>query len=259
MCFILAGSPLGALRETARLRRKEGCRPGSRKNLISCQTLFIQFALVYEVDLQALVLDDFGAKFLLISGRSPAIVKYYLSAVKVLFFLGMACRRHGQRTLLPCLEPHPQSHLLLSGSLAGPQIGCHQRRLPQTGGCLPGSPQSGAGVRIPGLPPRTPPTAKSFDPARHSSWADVKPGKEGLLLDLKWTKTLQTQRGITTFPMAALQDKQICAVSTWELYRHMLPWVTPTAPPHSCSRQLHQSGKSSQPPPSGPSMFHILF
>ena len=40
--------------------------------------------------------------------------------------------------------------------------------------------------------------------------------------------------------MAALQDKRICPVSTWDLYRHMLPWVAPdsstpllltTAPP----------------------------
>ena len=72
-----------------------------------------------------------------------------------------------------------------------------------------------------------PPTAKSFNPARHSSWADIRRGKEGLLLDLKWTKTLQTQQGVTTIPMAALQDKRICPVSTWELYCHMLPWITP--------------------------------
>ena len=83
-----------------------------------------------------------------------------------------------------------------------------------------------------------PPTAQSFDPARHSSWADVRPCKQGLLLDLKWTKTLQTQRGVTTIPLAALQDECICPVAIWNLY--MLPWVisnrtTPllltTAPP----------------------------
>ena len=76
-----------AVREAARLRRKEGYRPGSRKNLLSCQTLFIQFALVYEVVLQTPRLDDFGtfAELLLISGRSPAMVKNYLSAVTLFF------------------------------------------------------------------------------------------------------------------------------------------------------------------------------
>ena len=82
-------------------------------------------------------------------------------------------------------------------------------------------------LRISNLAPPPPPTAKCLDPARHSSWLDVKPSKEGILLDLKWTKALQTQRGFTTIPMAALQDKRICPVSTWDLYRHMLPWVTP--------------------------------
>ena len=59
--YLPKGSPLETLREAARLRRKEGYRPGSRKNLISCQTLFIQFALVYDVDLYSPHLDDFGA------------------------------------------------------------------------------------------------------------------------------------------------------------------------------------------------------
>ena len=85
-----------------------------------------------------------------------------------------------------------------------------------------------------------PPTARSFNPARHSSWADVRPCNQGLLLDLKWTKTLQTQHGVTTIPLAALQDQRICPLATWNLYKHMLPWVvssrtTPilltTAPP----------------------------
>ena len=75
----------------------------------------------------------------------------------------MASPQHGQGPLFPGLDPHPQSHLLLRGPPAGPQIGplhCYLR-----------------------ISNRAPPTAKSLDPARHSSWADVRPGKEGLLLD----------------------------------------------------------------------------
>ena len=88
----------------------------------------------------------------------------------------------------------------------------------------------------------TPPTAQSFDPTRHTSWADVRPCEQGLLLDLKWTKTLQAQHGVTTIPLSSLSDQRICPVAAWNLYRHMLPGVSPsrttpllltTAPPIS--------------------------
>ena len=74
----------------------------------------------------------------------------------------------------------------------------------------------------------TPPTAQSFDPTRHTSWADVRPCEQGLLLDLKWTKTLQTQHGVTTIPLSSLLDQRICPVAAWNIYRHMLPCVNPS-------------------------------
>ena len=72
----------------------------------------------------------------------------------------------------------------------------------------------------------TPPTAQSFDPTRHTSWADVRPREQGLLL--KWTKTLQAQHGVTTIPLSSLSDQRICPVAAWKLYRHMLPGVSPS-------------------------------
>ena len=147
--FLLTGSPLEALREAARLRRKEGYKPSSRKNLISSQTLFIQFVLVYEVDLQASALDDFGAfaEFLLISGRSPALVIYLL----LKFFFKNGKSQAWSSTSHPRPGSHPYSHLLLRGPPAGLQIDHHQRLPPQACSCM-----------------------------RHRH-----PGKEGLLLDLK--------------------------------------------------------------------------
>ena len=103
-----------------------------------------------------------------------------------------------------------------------------------------------------GISNLAPPTAQSFDPARHSSWADFKPSKQGLLLYLKWTKTLQTQRGVTTIPLAALQDTHIFPVATWDLYRHMFPGSSQTKRPRSCSPLRHRWGRPSQRPPSGP-------
>ena len=73
-----------------------------------------------------------------------------------------------------------------------------------------------------------PPTSQFFDPTRHSSWADVRPCEQGLLLDLKWTKTLQAQHGVTTIPLTALIDQRICPVAAWTLYRHMLPGIIPS-------------------------------
>ena len=74
----------------------------------------------------------------------------------------------------------------------------------------------------------TPPTAQSFDPTRHTSWADVRPCEQGLLLDLKWTKTLLAQHGMTTIPLSSLSDQRICPVAAWDLYRHMLPGISPS-------------------------------
>ena len=243
------GSPLEALREAARLRRKEGYRPGSRKNLLSCQTLFIQFALVYEVDLQAPRLDDFGAfaELLLISGRSPATVKNYLSAVKLLFQewqvpavvkdLSSPAWTLTLRAIAYSAGPQPdhrsavtKEDLIKLVAVFDTDPSLVPLRVALIFGFL-------GYLRISNL---APPTAQSFDPARHSSWADVRPSKQGILFDLKWTKTLQTQRGVTTIPLASLEDNRICPSATWTLYRRMLPWITPdkstpllltTAPP----------------------------
>ena len=98
----------------------------------------------------------------------------------------------------------------------------------------------------------TPPIAQSFDPTRHTSWADVRPCEQGLLLDLRWTKTLQAQHGVTTIPLSSLSDHRICPVAAWNLYRHMLQASAPAEPHHSCSPLLLQLVRPFQPRPSGP-------
>ena len=249
LSVLLIGSPLEAIREAARFRMKEGYRPGSRKNLISSQTLFIQFALVYEVDLQSPALDDFGAcaELLHISGRSSATVKDYLSAIKLLF----------QEWQAPAVvrDLSSQAWTLTLRAIsysAGPQpyhrSAVTKEDLVKLVSVCDADPSLVllrvalvfwflSYLRISNL---APPTAQLFDPTRHFSWADIRPCKQGLLLDLKWTKTLQTQRGVTTIPLTALEDNRICPVATWNLYRHILPSIAPdrttlllltTAPP----------------------------
>ena len=169
--------------------------------MISCQTLFIQFALVYQVDLQSPALDDFGAfaEFLLISGRSPATIKKYLSDLKLLF----------QEWQVPSVvkdlaSPAWTLTLRAIAYSAGPQpdhrSAVTKEDLIKLVAVCDTDPSlvllrvalvfSFRGyLKISNLAPST---AQSFDPARHSSWADVRPCKQGLLLALKWTKTLQT-------------------------------------------------------------------
>ena len=155
----------------------------------------------------------------------------------------MASPYHGKRSFLPGLDPHTQSHCLLRRPPTGP----HEDLIKLVAICdmdpslVPLRVALVFGflgyLRISNL---APPTAQSFDPAWHSFWADVRPCKQGLLLDLKWTKTLQIQQGVTTIPLVALLDNRICPVATWQLYHHMLPWIPPdratpllltTAPP----------------------------
>ena len=181
------------------------------------------------------VLDDFGAfaEFLLISGRSPATVKNYLSAVKLLFQewqvpsvvkdLASPAWTLMLRAIAYSAEPQldhrsavSKEDLIKLVAVCDTDPSLVPLRVALVFGFL-------CYLRISNL---APPTAQSFDPARHSSWADVRPCKQGLLLLLlKWTKTLQTKQGVTTIPLAALQDQRICPIATWNLYKQILPWV----------------------------------
>ena len=181
------------------------------------------------MDLQSPHLDDFGAfaEFLLISGRSPATVKHYLSPFKSLF----------QEWMVPSVVKD-LAYLAWSLTLqaisysAGPQpdnrsavtkedlirlvavCKTDPSRVPLRVALVFGFLGY---LRISNM---APPTAQPFDPTRHSSWADVRPCEQGLLLDIKWTKTLQAQHGVTTIPLTALLDQRICPVAVWNLYRH---------------------------------------
>ena len=131
----------------------------------------------------------------------------------------------GERPDVASLDPDPSSHLVLCRAPTRQQIIRYHRGPHLAGSRLQHRPVSSSApsslsLRIP--------TAQSFDPTRHTSWADVRPCEQGLLLDLKWTKTLQAQHGVTTIPLSSLSDQRICPVAAWDLYRHMLPGINPS-------------------------------
>ena len=68
-----------------------------------------------------------------------------------------------------------------------------------------------------------PDVAANFDIKRNTTWADVSPTEDGLIINLKWTKTLQARRGVAPVPLAALKDKTVCPVKAWEDYTSLFP------------------------------------
>ena len=61
----------------------------------------------------------------------------------------------------------------------------------------------------------TPNKARDFDPTRNSTWADPTPSRKGIMFSLKWSKTLQATKCVTTIPIPALKDSILFHLTTW--------------------------------------------
>ena len=66
-----------------------------------------------------------------------------------------------------------------------------------------------------------PETVVGFDRSRHTSWCDVVPSKHGVMIYLKWTKTLQSQKGCTPVPLPCLLKSIVCPVGVWSEYAQL--------------------------------------
>ena len=73
--------------EAARKRRREAYRPGTQRNLISSQRLFLQFCFIHNIPIKQPNVDDLGAyvEWLLADGLASATIKNHLSAIKNLY------------------------------------------------------------------------------------------------------------------------------------------------------------------------------
>ena len=172
----------------------------------------------------------------------------------------MESRLGSERPDVASLDPDPQSHLVLSRAATRHRSAITLEDLTRLVAVCNTDP-SLVPLRVAlvfgflgylRISNMTPPTAQSFDPTRHTSWADVRPCEQGLLLDLKWTKTLQTQHGVTTIPLSSLLDQRICPVAAWTYTGTCFQASTLAEPPRSCSPQLLPSVRPFQPRPSGP-------
>ena len=73
-----------------------------------------------------------------------------------------------------------------------------------------------------------PESASSFDSAWHTSWADVHVSGAGIMIDLKWSKTMQAVKGVTPIPLPALDNELVCPVRAWEEYVGHLSHIEPS-------------------------------
>ena len=228
---------LAALHTAALERRQQAVRPGTRKNLRACQTLFLQFCLQYGVDVESPTVDEVGAlvELLLESWRSVPTVKNYCTAIKSLYV------QWNNQNVVSTFES-PTWRMMLRGITLSIGPSADRRTaveledlkamigvcntdvslLPLKVALLLG--YSGY-LRISNL---APPTMDQFDATRHTSWADVTPSKHGIMIALKWTKSLQAQKGTTPVPIPALKGSPLCPLQAWEEYTNALPGIEPT-------------------------------
>ena len=55
-----------------------------------------------------------------------------------------------------------------------------------------------------------PPSAKAFDPAKHLCRRDIRLSGEGILVHIKWSKTLQTRERLLLVPAVSLPGSPLC-------------------------------------------------
>ena len=76
-----------------------------------------------------------------------------------------------------------------------------------------------------------PPTVAAFDPTRHLTVGDASITPQGLVLKVKWTKTLQSAADATAVTLPATKDAALCPVRAFNKYQQSLPPpAAPTAP-----------------------------
>ena len=83
-------------------------------------------------------------------------------------------------------------------------------------------------LRVSNLAPES---LKDFDSLRHTTWQDMWPSKQGILLAIKWTKTGQAAVYRAPVPLPALGNSPVSLVSVWRDYVDQLVHVPRT--PHS--------------------------
>ena len=228
---MIADKKLMNLYEAARWRRREAHRPGTRRNLVSAQKLFLQFCLKFGIPMQEPTLDDLSAyvEWLIEDGLAPSTIKNYLSAVKNLFLLWnitdvihifdsyrwsltLKAIAYANRNVTDKRTAVTLPHLLRLVRLCDSDMEFWPLKIALIFGYL-------GYVRVSNLAPYT---ASTFDVTRHTTRGDVWPSEDGVILALKWTKTRQVSQNRVPVPLPALGRSELCPLRAWREYSSLL-------------------------------------
>ena len=67
-----------------------------------------------------------------------------------------------------------------------------------------------------------PATIHGWDPDRNTSWGDLNVSSDGIIFNLKWSKTRQHADHTAAIPLPALGDSLLCPLSAWSQYVYAL-------------------------------------
>ena len=237
-CFmqLVTDADLRSLARATARRRHHAFRPGTRSNHTRQFVSYLSFCSYYrlqDVNPLASTLCMY-AEFLARSFTSPRSIRNYLSGVRLMHhYLGQDAPN------LDCFELD-----LILRALDITLAHVPTRRLPITESILSELWSACDYLGPTGIVLRfaflfgffsfvrqsnwAPTSASSFDPHRHTCRGDIFVHPPGLVVLLKWSKTLQTHEKMPMIPLPAIPGHHLCPV---QAYHDMLA-VAPTASPN---------------------------
>ena len=206
-------------------RRRKAYEPSTLKNYHSAQKLFLRFCLVYGIDISFLAELDLAAyaEWLIQGALSCATVQNHLAAVKMFYqwwgktdVVGSMVSPawdltiKGLNTIRPSFDKRAAltiEHLAQLVDVCLDDLSLAPLRVALTFGFF-------GFLRISNL---APPTTLGFDAARHTSFGDSL-FNQGLMLNIKWSKTRQNAKHTISIPLPALTVSDLCPVRAWNSY-----------------------------------------
>ena len=212
-------------------RRRQAYRPATLKNYQSAQKLYLQFCLVHNIDVSHPSELDLAAyaEWLVQSALSCSTVRNHLAAVKMFYqwwdksaIVGSlsspawALTVKGMlNTIRPSFDKRAAmiiEHLAQIVDVCSVDETMAPMRVALTFGFF-------AFLRISNL---VPPALHQFDVTRHTTFGDVRLHHQGLMLNLKWSKTRQHTKHAISIPLPALGESVLCPVRAWTAYTALL-------------------------------------